>query len=282
MHLSLIAVPYDSGRFEERMGAGPRHLLESGLPERLRAAGHEVEVTEIRLPEAFHTEVTAGIALMRRVAEAVATARAAGRLPVVLPGNCGMAVGTVSGLGAASTGVLWFDAHGDLNTPETTPTGFFDGMGYAILLGHGWQQLAAAIPGFAPLPAANAALLAGRDLDPGERELIARTGMLALPPDRVRSEAGHRALADLGRRVGQLYVHVDLDALDPSVIRGNQLPVPDGLDPDEIVAAAVAALAHAPLAAVCFACFDPTEDDRDPGPGVVEEILLGLLRREGQ
>jgi arginase len=277
VQLSLIAAPYDSGRLLERMGAGPRHLLEHGLLECLREAGHEVEVTEVLLPDGFHTEVAAGVALMRRVAEEVAAARTADRLPVVLSGNCGIAVGTVSALGAESTGVLWFDAHGDLNTPETSPSGFFDGMGYAMLLGHGWQQLAATVPGFAPLPPSHGALLAGRDLDPGEQALIASTGLLHLPPDPLRSAAGQDALAALGRRADRTYVHVDLDVLDPAVVRANYLPTPDGLEPREVVTAAAPALAHAPLAAVGVASYDPTQDDRDPGPEVVVEILLGLL-----
>jgi arginase len=277
VQLSLIAAPYDSGRLLERMGAGPRHLLEHGLLERLREAGHEVEVTEVLLPDGFHTEVAAGVALMRRVAEEVAAARTADRLPVVLSGNCGIAVGTVSALGAESTGVLWFDAHGDLNTPETSPSGFFDGMGYAMLLGHGWQQLAATVPGFTPLPVGNAALLAARDLDPGEHELVAQTGLLALPPERLRESAGREALTALGRRVERVYVHVDLDALDPRVIRANYLPTPDGLEPEEVVAGATAVLTHAPLAAVGIASYDPREDERDPGPQVVAAILLGLL-----
>jgi arginase len=280
MRLSLIAVPYDSGRRLERMGAGPRHLLERGLPERLRAARHEVEVIEVGLPDGFHTEVAAGVALMRRVAAEAAAARAGGRLPVVLSGNCGIAVGTVSALGPASTGVLWFDAHGDLNTPATSPSGFFDGMGYAMLLGHGWGQLAATVPGFAPLPATHAALLAARDLDPGEHDLVARSGLLALPPARLREAAGREALAALGRRVDRLYVHVDLDALDPRVIRANYLPTPGGLEPEEVVAAAGAALAHAPLGAVGVASYDPREDERDPGPEVVAAILLGLLEAD--
>lgn len=277
MQLIFIAVPYDSGRLLERMGAGPRHLVESGLPERLRQAGHDAEVVEIRLPDGFHTEVAGGVALMRRVAEEVAAAVAAGRLPVVLSGNCGTAVGTVSALGAESTGVLWFDAHGDLNTPETSPSGFFDGMGYAMLLGHGWQGLAATVPGFSPLPAAHAALLAGRDLDPGETDLVAASGLLSLPPDRLREPAGRAALGELGRRVDRLYVHVDLDALDPSVIRANYLPTPGGLEPREVIEAAAAALAEARLGAVAFTSYDPSQDQRDPGPAVVAEILLGLL-----
>jgi arginase len=150
-------------------------------------------------------------------------------------------------------------------------------MGFAMLLGHGWQHLAATVPGFAPLPPQNAALLAARDLDPGEQDLIAATGLLHLPPDELRTATGRDALANLARRVDRLYVHVDLDALDPAVLRANYLPTPDGLEPPEITATTAAALTHAPLAAVGIASYDPAQDDRDPGPSSVAEILLGLL-----
>jgi arginase len=150
-------------------------------------------------------------------------------------------------------------------------------MGYAMLLGHGWQQLAATVTGYSPLPAGNAALLAARDLDPGEEELAAESGLLALPPARLREPAGREALAALGRRVERVYVHVDLDALDPEVIRANYLPTPGGIEPEEVVAAAAQALAGTSLGAVAFTSYDPSQDERDPGPEVVTEILLGLL-----
>lgn len=277
MQLTLIAVPYDSGRLLERTGAGPRHLLSRGLPDRLREAGHDLEVIEILLPEGFHTEVTAGVALMGRVAEAASAARAVGRLPVVLSGNCGVALGTVSALGTGSTGVLWFDAHGDLNTPDTSPTGFFDGMGYAMLLGYGWQGLAAKVPGFAPLPVGHAALVAARDLDPGEEALISESRLLGVSVEELRHGHGREALAELCRRVGRVYIHVDLDVLDPDVLRANYLPTPGGLESGEVVDAAAAALALTELGAIGIASYDPTEDERDPGVDLVTEILLGLL-----
>lgn len=277
MQITLIAVPYDSGHLLARMGAGPRHLLDGGLARRLREAGHQVETEVVLLDDGFHTEATAGVELMRQVSGRVTAAREAGRFPVLLSGNCGTLVGSVSALGPATTGLLWFDAHGDLNTPDTSPSGYFDGMGFALLLGHGWQGLAATIAGFTPLPAENAALLAPRDLDPGEIALIEETGLLSLPPAELRTTAGREALAALGKRVERLHVHVDLDALDPEVIVGNHLPVPGGLEPEEVVEATGAATAHAPLASVSFASFHPEEDERDPGVAVVAEILVGLL-----
>ena len=277
MRLTAVVVPYDSGRLDVRMGAGPRHLIASGLPERLRDAGHELEVREVLLGGGFHTEVAAGVALMRRVAEEAAAARERGRLPLLLSGNCGTAIGVVAALEPSSTGLLWFDAHGDLNSPETTPSGYFDGMGYAILLGRGWQQLAATVPGFAPLPAAHAALLGARDLDPGERALIETQGILHLPPAALRRETGRQALAALARRVERLHVHIDPDVFDPGVLRGNDLVVPGGLLPADLLAATGAALRRAPLAGVSVGSYDPAQDDPDAGPRVLGEILVGIL-----
>jgi arginase len=277
MRLTLIVVPYDSGRLDVRMGAGPRHLVTSSLPENLQDAGHDVEVFEVLLPEGFHTEVTAGVTLMRRTAEAVGTVLERGRLPVLLSGNCGVAVGMVAALGPAATGVLWFDAHGDLNTPETTPSGYFDGMGYAMLLGYGWRQLAATVPGYAPLPADHAALLGARDLDPGERALIERNGMLFLQPAALREEASREVLGAFGRRVERIHVHVDPDVFDPDVLRGNGLSVPGGLAPSEVVASAVEALRKAPLAGLSIGSYDPREDDPLTGPRILGKVIVGLL-----
>jgi arginase len=277
MRVTLFVVPYDSGHLDVRMGAGPRHLVAHGLPERLAEAGHEVEIPEVLLPEGFHTEVTAGVTLMRRTAEAVREVLERGRFPVVLSGNCGVCLGLATALGTAGSGMLWFDAHGDLNTPETTPTGFFDGMGYAMLLGHGWRQLADTVPGFAPLAADHAALLGARDLDPGERDLIDRTGVLHLPPAALRGEEGRAALAELGRRVERVHVHVDPDVFEPSVLRGNYLPVPGGLEPSEVIAAAGVALREAPLAGISIGSYDPGQDDPATGPRVLGEVVVGLL-----
>jgi arginase family enzyme len=100
-------------RLDVRMGAGPRHLVEGGLPETLRDAGHEVEVTEILLSEGFQTEVGAGMALMQRTAGKAATVLDRRRVPFLLSGTCGVALGMPTALRPARTGLLWFDALGD-------------------------------------------------------------------------------------------------------------------------------------------------------------------------
>src|SRR5919108_5900913 len=121
MDLHLFTVPYDTARRGERMGAGPEHLLRSGAAERLRARGHRVRVDQIALPEgAFPAEISTAFALQRAVAAGVERAIGATELPIVLAGNCNTAaVGTLAGVRARNVAVLWFDSHGDFNTPET-------------------------------------------------------------------------------------------------------------------------------------------------------------------
>jgi arginase family enzyme len=105
---------------------------------------------------------------MRDVAIAVRAARDVGHFPIVLSGNCNSAVGALSGLTPARRAIFWFDAHRDCNTPETTVTGFLDGMGLATALGLCWHQLASSVPGYEPVQPEVTFLLGARDLNEPE------------------------------------------------------------------------------------------------------------------
>src|SRR5687767_2965165 len=133
---------------DTRMAAGPAHLLRSGLLERLRRAGHTVELHTVDVGAGPLLEVANAFTLARAIAGRVQHAVAQAQLPIVLAGNCNSALGTVAGLDATNTAILWFDAHGDLNTPETSTSGFLDGMSLATLTGRCWKPLADTIPGF--------------------------------------------------------------------------------------------------------------------------------------
>ncbi len=277
MNLTIIESPYDSGLRDQRVGAGPTHLLESGLVSALEGVGHDVQLVRLDLGPGLHGEVGAGVELIRRISRATAEAVDKSRFPVVLSGNCNAAVGAVSGIGSEGTAVLWFDAHGDLNTPETTGSGFFDGMGYAMLLGHGWRSLAATIPGFAPVPGSLAALAGARDLDDPEKTHIAVWGLDGFPPERLRGEEALPALEAFASRAHRLYVHIDLDVLDPSVLKANWLATADGLTLGELQAAIRAAGRGARVAGIGLASYDPAVDESNAGPSVVQEILEALL-----
>jgi len=208
-------------------------------------------------------EIRTAFELARRLAAAVRSARAAGHFPLVLSGNCNTAVGTLSGLTPARRATFWFDAHGDYNTPETTLSGFLDGMGLAVTTGLCWQQLAARVPGFQPVAPESTFLLGARDLDPLEQALVQESGIATIPvaqlPDGL---ATLPATALLPETLG--YLHLDLDVLDPAVGHANYLPVPDGLDVPQLLAAVAAIRARVPLGAAAVTSYSP-EDDHDQG-----------------
>src|SRR5262249_14904010 len=151
MTFHLLTVPYDSARRGERMGRGPDALLAAGVAEHLRGQGRAVVVERVETADAFPLEVGTTFDLVRRLAAGVRAALAAGHFPLVLAGNCFSALGTLAGLGE-EVGVAWFDCHGDFHTPETTPSGFLDGMALAGAVGLCWTKVAAAVPGFRPVP----------------------------------------------------------------------------------------------------------------------------------
>src|SRR4029450_3386719 len=148
MQITLFSVPYASGRRAERMGAGPLYLLKSGLAVRLEEEGHQVTIRSIDLPPDFRvTEIASAFELSAALAGGVAEAAKIGSFPLVLSGNCGpAALGCVGGL-RSRIKIFWFDAHGDFNTPETTRSGFLDGMALATVTGRCWSGLAGGVPG---------------------------------------------------------------------------------------------------------------------------------------
>jgi arginase len=276
MDLQLFSVPYDTARRGERMGAGPEHLLRSGAVERLKAAGHRVWVEDVALPEgAFAAEISTAFSLQRVVADGVRRAVTEGRFPIVLAGNCNTAaIGTLAGLGAHDVGVLWFDGHGDFNTPETTTGGFLDGMALAIATGRCWRELARRVPGFEPVDEASVVLLGARDLDPLEACALDESRVTVLRPDAVRAHLDV-VLGQLRDRVRAIYVHVDLDVLDPATHgRANALAAPDGLTVEEVVSALRLAAGRFRVRGAALTAYDPAYD----ADGRVAGAALALLQ----
>src|SRR6476469_14090 len=126
--VAFIQLPYDSAQLNARMGAGPAALIARGLADELRG-DCEVDIVDIHLSPGFHTEASALVELQRDATVAAREAMARGARPIFLSGNCGpAALSAAAVLGSATTGVVWFDAHADFNTPETSPSGFLDGI----------------------------------------------------------------------------------------------------------------------------------------------------------
>ncbi len=264
MRIRILQVPYDSGQRALRMGRGPLHLVERGLADRLRGQGHEVDVELIETGETFPSEIKTTFDLQRRLADRVRASVAARWFPVVLSGNCNYAVGALSGMDPKQTGLIWFDAHGEFNTPETTVGGFLDGMGLAIGTGRCWREMAARIPGFHAIPDSNVVLIGGRDFDEQELRELQRTAITLVPPEFMTKWGTLGALmptlsALLGR-ISDVYVHLDLDVLDPSEATANMWPVPGGLTVAQVDETLRMIRQRFSLRGVGLGSFDPDAD----------------------
>jgi arginase len=284
MTIHTILVPYDSGHRGERMGRGPLHFREHGLFDRLRASGHDVAESVVDVPASFPTEIGTSFAVYRTLAERVCAAVAGGGFPLVLAGNCGSALGTVSGVRAATPnddsaiGVIWLDAHADFNTPETTPSGFLDGMALAALTGRCWRTLTSSIPEFRPVADTHAVLAGARDIDQGEAQLLASSGVMSVQASRLEegvAEALAPALGVLAGTVSRVYLHIDLDVHDPSAARANQYAVPGGLSAPTVRELVRVVAERFSIVAAALTSYDPAVDGRMPAIGqhLMEEIV---------
>jgi arginase len=236
--ITLVAVPYSLDRRGEGLGRTPAALAAAGLVGALESDGCAVEWVELApiLPENRSVEARLGV-LLAELAATVAAARSAGRFPIVLGGDCMTALGTLAGLGdGPGTGVAWFDAHGDFNTPEITRTGYLGGMPLACAVGRGLAELRRACGLDPPAREESVALIGARDLDPLEAEALAASAVLHVEVAEVPAGRFRQALERFAQ-VRRIYLHLDMDALDPSVAPGVGYPTPAGLSRDQIDAA---------------------------------------------
>lgn len=180
--------------------------------------------------------------------------------PIVIGGDCGVefasirhAVSRADGNGLA---VVWFDAHGDLNTPESSQSGAFHGMVLRTLLGDGPAELAAE-----PVVTPDRLVLAGtRALDDGEAAYIDGAGIPVVVPAQL-ADPSMLLAAVRATGAGSIYVHVDLDVLDPREITGVAFPEPFGIEVGQLTAAITALRSEFPLIGAAITEFAPSEPD---------------------
>jgi arginase len=284
MEIRLLLVPYDSGQRNVRMGAGPEHLRAAGLEKHLAAQGHQVD-SQVIEPATLNwrAEVQTSFELMRAVSEQLRAARAAGRFPLVLSGNCLAAVGVIAGLGP-QTGAVWIDAHGDFNTPQTTMSGFLDGMTLATATGRCWVELARSIDGFEPVADKAVVLLGARDLDPGEGAALARSEIVRLSVESAPNEI-ERVLHSLAPTIEKFYIHLDLDALDPKEGRANGYAARAGFLNETLQQLLAKISSHLPVEAVTIAGYDPSYDAEGKVCAIAFEaattLCAGIAARNG-
>ena len=255
MRIQILVVPYDSGRRDVRMGKGPGRLLELGIESAWKTRAHQAVTEWIEIRPAGAGDVRTSFELYTALAERVRAARAEDRFPFVLSGNCGVTIGALAGLSDIRPGpaIVWFDAHGDFNTPETSPSGFLDGMALAVLTGRCWRPLAKQVTGFQPVPDARVALVGVRDLDPPEARALQRS--------RVRRIGeGLVGLDKLFRKSLPVWLHIDLDVLDVSQGRANQFATGGGLTVAQLLDAIQRLAKRLSIVGASFSSYDPAAD----------------------
>ena len=248
----------------------PWKLRDAGMSKRLHEAGHSVIETVLMVEDDYPDDIHNAFKLARDVAESLRIAREKGELPVVVCGSCAVAaLGTVTGLGdGRETGIAWFDAHPDLNTPDTTLSGLLEGMALAISTGHAWQRMARDITGLEqPANLSNAALFGVRDIEPGERTLINAAGI----PVTTRADEIVSHLS----KARQTYVHLDMDVHDALSVRTNAFAVPDGPTATQVRDCLVS-LDH--VAAMAITGLDPAAEDGNEAANIAIDHVLAVAK----
>ncbi len=266
MNIQIIQVPYDSGHKGRRTGRGPEYFIQHGMEQILRDCGHQVETYHLESKASLTTEIGTAFELNRLLAGQVRSAIDNKMFPMVLAGNCNSCLGTLAGLGPGPLGMLWLDAHGDFNTPETTISGFFDGMGLAMATGRCWHSLLETIPGFSPVPEANVLLIGARDLDPEEEKLLQQSKIELIRPGEEESRLRQTidtALNRLRNNVTKIYLHVDMDVLDTGEALPSQLAVPGGLSVELVEDILGKVKERFEVCAGAITSFDPDYDKDD-------------------
>lgn len=249
------------------MGAGPEHLVRNGFGEALRGDGCEVRTSLIETRSPFRTENTTAFELFGMLAERAREAAASGAFPLVLSGNCNATVGTIAGVQGAEPGgeigLVWFDGHADFKTPETSASGFLDGMGLSIALGHCWEGAARTVPGFRPISEENVVLVGTRGAQAADRERLAGSDLTVVTEEEMGGRAFAEALDRLRARVRTVHVHLDLDVLDPDTVGlANEYAPEGGLTFEEVEAAIRKIRERFRLTSANIASYDPAWDRR--------------------
>ncbi len=287
----MIGAPLDLGQGRRGVDMGPSAIRYAGLYARLAEIGRRVEDwgnVESAVAEAAEVGDERARFLLpvlrtcERIAALVKRTTEGGATPVVLGGDHSVALGSIGGLASlyGAGGVLWIDAHGDLNTPETTPSGNVHGMVLAAVLGLGGSAFESAAWPLPSVERQRVALVGVRSLDAGERELVRELGVAVFTMSDIDRLGVERVVREsLAHIAGPGFVHVslDMDVVDPDVAPGVGTPVRGGLSYREAHLALELVAESGLLSSLDVVEVNPVYDRRNETAQVAVELVASAL-----
>jgi arginase len=247
MKIRIVGVPMDLGAGRRGVDMGPSALRIAGLAERLRELGHTVYDdgdVHVNIPESQEIDdhklkyLPEIVRVTTILAHKVENIMERGEFPLVLGGDHSIAMGTISGLANYARkhdlrlGVIWIDAHADMNTHETTPSGNIHGMPLAAILGEGARELTTIGGDFRKVDPKNVVLIGVRNIDTAEKSIVKKTGITFYTMADIDKDGVHKiirkVLEEAKSKVDLLHISFDIDSVDPSVAAGVGTPAPGG------------------------------------------------------
>jgi arginase len=287
--VTVVGIPMDLGQSRRGVDMGPSALRYAGLHERLRQLGCQTEDQgNLHVAERVSLPPQGGLAFLPAVVgacnqmyEVGRAAIAASKLPVFVGGDHSISMGTIGGVTHdGPAGVLWIDAHGDFNTPTTSPSGNIHGMPLAALLGLGAPELVHLGRPGPKLTAKDVVLIGIRDLDPPERDALRASGIRIYTMSEIDARGvatvTREALAHLGH-LPRLHVSLDMDVMDPREAPGVGTPVTGGLTYREAHLLAEIIAADGRLGSVDVVEINPILDDRNRTAEIALELVASLM-----
>jgi arginase len=299
-HIRVLGVPLDLGASRRGVDMGPSAMRVAGLEKRLEALGHQVtdggnirvEIAETQASGNENARYLNEIAeTCTRTAESVVKTLEEGVTPLLLGGDHSLAAGSISGVAefyrrqGQKIGVLWMDAHSDINIPETSPSGNVHGMPLAALLGLGPESLGN-IFGYSPkIAAENTVLIGVRDIDAAERENIRRAGVAEVYTMRDIDERGMRTVMEEALRTASqgtagYHVSLDMDWIDPEEAPGVGTPVRGGATYREAHLAMEIIADHGGLLSFEIVEVNPIIDERNRTADLAVELACSAFGKK--
>ncbi|MBC8043410.1 MAG: arginase [Rhizobacter sp.] len=296
MNIRIIGVPLDLGSDFKGAGIGPTAMRIAGLQEKLEDLGHSVTdegdlLIASRQSLDIGSEHAKYLSEIQRIdsvlCDHVERALEHGDFPVVLGGDHAMAVGTISGVARfyrkqeKKIGVIWIDAHADINTAETSLSGNIHGMPLAAIIGMGVPELTHIGGDFQKVNPQNVVLLGIRSVDKAEKALLKKMGVnfftMTDIDKRGMPDILNHAIDDLARHVDAIHISLDLDGLDPEITPGVATPVKGGLDYREAHLIMETAADCGKLCSIEIAEANPILDIRNRTSETAVELICSAL-----